>query len=743
MTINTLVIEETALTIIDSALIEEKWFDDFEIPLNSAGLKKIVKNGIVYLLSNQSDLNSKYLVVNIGENGALSKVKSKRNAFDRIIRVALKHFIRNISIPIQWQPYWTGSKLSIYSSPLIKHDKSRIYFDSCPLGTENIYAYGSSQDPVNVEQVTLCETTYREAANYFEEVVLEAIDVSDAPASVAGGNFGIVLNQPLGASFSNGSTLDDWYSRLLTKQQLKFVDESVKKPIRLRGAAGTGKTQSMVVKLLKELYSDLSSDKTFAFLAHSSSLAHEVIKGMLFALDPTEQWAKLKTSSGKPRLWIGTLYELAQEHLNYLKKGIHPLSTDGRDGKELQADLIDSAFKLVSKEPRFAISYRDVLTDFNKRIEDSSIAAFISELMNEFACAIDSENVRNGTNEAEKYINSTRRDSWQMHLPTPEHRKFVLEIHEEYLKSLKKENFLSLDQMITDFGRYLSTHEWNQLRDRDGFDVIFVDEYHYFNRMEAVTFHGLFKSNAEFEGRWPLIMAYDLKQSPSDAAIGSGINKFRNPGVGESTAVELNEVFRSTPEIVSFLTDIDGSFPSMDLEGEFNTYKVTSKKSSGEPSVLLEFQNDNKLIDYVFDAAVRELKSFPRTDKKRVAVLCMNEFIFDKYRRAGKIQDKIVSVTSREDLKELSYATNKCIFSLPEYVAGLQFESVYIIHADQVDLEIEYITPGARRRYVSRLYLGASRAVNKLYIASSKERGGSSSLLEAPLRNESLIRQPI
>lgn len=77
---------------------------------------------------------------------------------------------------------------------------------------------------------------------------------------------------------------------------------------------------------------------------------------------------------------------------------------------------------------------------------------------------------------------------------------------------------------------------------------------------------------------------------------------------------------------------------------------------------------------------------------------------------------------------------------MPEYVAGLQFDTVYLIHADQVDLAGEYLSQGARRRYVSRVYLGASRAIRKLEVACSEERGGQSSVIDGPVLNDSLVR---
>jgi hypothetical protein len=61
---------------------------------------------------------------------------------------------------------------------------------------------------------------------------------------------------------------------------------------------------------------------------------------------------------------------------------------------------------------------------------------------------------------------------------------------------------------------------------------------------------------------------------------------------------------------------------------------------------------------------------------------------------------------------------------MPEYVAGLQFHSVYLIHVDAADAGLGEQSIGARRRFFSRCYPGASRAVEKLELSSSRERAG-------------------
>ncbi|KVE11156.1 hypothetical protein WI92_19160 [Burkholderia vietnamiensis] len=649
-----------------------------------------------------------------------------------MIRVALRHFDRSIAIPVQWQPYHSGSRLSIFAQAA-RDAQQRVYFDQSPDGTGNLYAFAVTSSPEDLDGVQEDNALYRRAI----EGTCDAI-LADPPAVPPVGNFGVLLSEPLGVRLASTGTLQEWYEQRLNPEQLAFVDRPHDRPVRLRGAAGTGKTQAMVVKCLRDLYADADSDKTFAFLTHSSALAHTAVRGMLHALDPTERWTSLRTPSGQPRLWIGTIYELAQEKLGYEKKGLRPLSLDGRDGREYQRILIEQAIEQVVKDPRIVLDLFPGCPDFQKRLTNrGEDASLIDELMNEFACVLDLEAIKKDTHEANRYARASR-EPWQMVLPSEAHRRVVLEIHDIYRGLLRAAKMLGMDQMIADFGGYLGTHEWGALRERDGFDLVFVDEYHYFTRAEAMLLHNLFKTRAQVGGRWPLLMAYDIKQGTNDVAFSGGMEKFRNPGVGESVLTELKQVYRSTPQITAFLRDLDASFPAMDLEGEYATYVAESQQDDGETPTLTVYETDISLVDSVFEQATRLARDIDGGGSQ-VAVLCLNEALFDKIQLAGRVREKFVPITTREDLKELRYAKSKCVFSMPEFVAGLQFHTVFLIHADSADYD-EDQGQGTRRRYVSRVYLGASRAARNILLSSSKEHGGPSHLLAAPLANSTLRR---
>lgn len=732
-TVSALVVDQKAISILDRALVEDAWLQKFEVPQNSDGLRRVEANGIVYLLSENAELEDGYLVINTGIFGPAAGLARLRTAFERVIRVALRHFDRSIAIPIQWQPYHAGSRLSVFAQAS-RAALQRIYFDQSPDGTGNLYAFAVTSNPAELDGVPEDDALYQLAIEGIPDALL-----TDAPPPPQVGNFGVLLSETLGVRLASAGTLEEWYLHRLNREQREFVDRPHDRPVRLRGAAGTGKTQSMVVKCLRDLYADTDGNKTFAFLTHSSALAHTVVRGMLHALDPTERWTSLKCSYEQPRLWIGTIYELAQEKLGYEKKGLRPLSLDGREGREYQRMLIEQAIDQVVKDARIVFDLFPGCPDFHKRlVNHGADATLIDELMNEFACVLDLESIKKDTTEGNRYARGGSRELWQMVLPNEAHRRVVLEIHDIYRALLRTEQMLSMDQMIADFDRYIGTHEWGALRDRDGFDLVFVDEYHYFTRAEAMLLHNLFKTRAQVSGRWPLLMAYDIKQATNDVAISGGMERFRNPGVGESVLTELKQVYRSTPQITALLRDLDASFPAMDLEGEYATYVAESQQENGETPTLTIYDTDINLIDGVLDQAIRRGRSIDGGGSQ-VAVLCLNEALFDKIRVAGRVRERVVAITTREDLKELRNAKNKCVFSMPEFVAGLQFDTVFLIHSDSADYD-EDQGQGSRRRYVSRVYLGASRAARQVLISSSKEHGGPSQLLAAPLANGTLQR---
>ena len=732
-----LVLDKYAVNTLVSAVFEDDWFDKFELPCNMGGLKRVVMEDVVYIISSKAEDANEILVVSVGSGGVFSTTENRKYIFGRILHVCLSYFDHSVSIPATWKPYHEDSHLSVYAYSSSHGTGERLYVNRIHKGKLDVlYAYAVTDGVIPFDKVAYDQGRLTNVNKYYFDAVLENGCQSQGGND---GKYGVSLTEEIPASFTYGSSLSEWYENKLTSEQRQFVDKDYDGPVRLRGAAGTGKTLAMVVKLLKDAYEkeDSGQQFRFAYLTHSWAVA-DVVRQIIVSLDERGLWGNWKSVN----IFVGSIYDAAQELLSFEFKGLNPISTDGREGRELQYELVSSIVKEKLRNPRFGL---DMIAkcneDLQKYLKDEDRRGkLIYELMNEFACVVDADSVRLGNKKAENYL-SAKRESWQMSLPTEADRRLILEIHDAYLCGLREMHVFSIDQMIGDLARYVDSHEWQYVRESKGFDAIFVDELHYFTRVERMALHDLFRKSAKTkDDKLPIFMAYDIKQATNDNFAGmvrsnSASEMVSQTKAGKTSLIELTQVFRYTPEIAEFIADLDGAFPALDLEGEWNNLKLSSQVTSGEKPTLKEYKDNVTMLDGIFACAAREAL---QKGGRNIAVLSLNEDLFAVYLKAGRVKDKYLPITSREHLPELRYARNKFVFSMPDYVAGMQFDTVYLIHADRVE-EDNAESIGEQRRFISRIYLGASRAAKKLVIASSDERRGCALVLNGPIRNKSLI----
>ena len=727
MATDVLVMDTKAAELLSSSAIDGSWFEGFPIP-PGANLRRICIGRTVYILSKNVSEDSSLFICNVRSDGIGGK-NDAEVPFSRALRMALAaNGNKTVGIPRNFKLHKEGALSSIYAYHYNMNDPSRICFRK---SGDHLFLYAMTEDVVDFSKIDEPRAMYDTAISSFEDALLRYWEIRDEPDLRS---YGIVFEDNIGKTYSqSGLTIEDWCARELTAQQLKFVNAPLNTPIRLRGSAGTGKTQCMVIKCLKELFE--SEDKgqpiRIAFITHSSGVAHEVVEGMMCSLDPKN---RRNAENTKSTLWVGSLYELAREKLGYDSKDIVPLSLDGAAGRKAQEGLLKDCVSDSLHEGGF----RKVLSNCSDYIRSGLTATpmdslFLRELSNEVACSLDSEGVRKSNKEkAKEYLKGTRQP-WQMKLDREEDRRAILDIHEKYASLLVDTDTINLDQMISDLYGYLNSHEWSMFRRSGGFDIIFIDELHYFNRYERLVFHLLVRESANQGGRMPLFMAYDMKQGTDDRSLSSpgGVGRFfKSIHAGQSELVELTQVFRSTPQIARFLEHIDRAFPALDLEDEWQTYAGVGKQKEGHVPNLLLFDTLTSMLDGIIKEAHRFAK---QEGGKKVAVLCMSDDYFIRFSNAGRIRRSISVVESNTDLTPIRNAKKRCIFSMPENVAGLQFDRVYVINVDKQELDDAALSVGAKRQALSRLYLAASRASRYLTLAASEDCGGYSDVLKNPL----------
>lgn len=737
-----------ALFKMSSYSLAESWFSDYQLPKGESLIKRVVIGDTAYLIDrNLDDDNAPVVVFNLSApdpvfGGGLPNA----NILDRAITVARSIFSTSVVIPPSWKPHWEDSLLSLYAAPINRGRGARLHADCRPKGSKSLYFFSTTAGPVDFIELDFHPGIYASAVENLAAAILEPFEEPKADTKA-----GIILTQRLPQGFVQGASLETWYRTKLTTEQRTFVDKPHDGPVRLRGAAGTGKTLSMVIKFLRD---GLDAAKgtvatKLGFVTHSVQSV-DLVNSILEALDPV---GLMYNSESICRLEVRTLYDVAHEHLRFSLNKLDPLSLDGREGRRLQYEIVEAVIKEMSASAVVQTQFSELsqgLADAWRLAAAGMDTAIITDLMNEFATVLDAEGIRAGEEDGERYVRSgANRATWLMPLPTEVDRRFVLEAHRRYRRVLAEMNTLSVDQMIGDFNRFLKGNQWDSIRDKVGYDALYVDELHLFTSIERQTLQRLLKRRLDPDEkpmRPPVFMAYDLKQSPrgsfADEEDGGTAIFTSRTGLQNSELVQLTKVFRYTPQIAEFLTDLDATFPTIDVPGEWDAYSGEAELGDGPVPDLRVFPNDLALFKAVFADASRSAHEVDGGGR-RVAVLSVSEEMFDRYLTAasGQFKGKFVAIEGREPSSEMRHAGKRFIFSMPEYVAGLQFDTVYLIHVDQAeaasDSEIS-----RQLRFISNTYLGSSRAERSLRVLSSTARGGSSDILRMAQDRGSLEIQP-
>ena len=122
-----------------------------------------------------------------------------------------------------------------------------------------------------------------------------------------------------------------------------------------------------------------------------------------------------------------------------------------------------------------------------------------------------------------------------------------------------------------------------------------------------------------------------------------------------------------------------------------------------------------------------------------MAVLCLDHDRFIEYQKASRFQDDFVIVGGRDQLGSIGRFHRRAVLSMPEYVAGLQFRAVLLIDANgHLVAELGGAVNGLHR-FISSVYLGASRAKSILEIYADQTEGGFAEPLRDAIKQGVLI----
>lgn len=742
-----------SLAKISSWGVDERWLETYNLLDRDSGLKRIEKEDVVYLIEINLETDLCPIIV-LDQSVLESKPRICVNILERSNRVAQRFYTPNVSISSNWRQHYENGILSIFAGTQTTGGGSRIHFKTkmkrkSDQEYDDLFLYAITDGAIPFNRIPTRNEIYNVARDHFADAILTPY--SDGISEHSSGT--ILLNRALlPQGFSPGTNYEEWYLHKLTEEQRQFVDKPLNGPVRLRGSAGTGKTSALVIKFLKDGQNKnlIRRNAKFGFVTHSHA-STDYVKSIAETLD-----GKGVLGDNSCKMEIRTIYDLAHNYLRFELDRLTPLSLDGLEGKQLQFELIESVLKDFANTKGIWRQYQNInnenLVRWQRSHKGNPDAELVRAIMNEFANVLDADGIRSGEESGERYAEGRgmHRPNWLMNLKDKDDRILILEIHRRYRRMLSDMQTLSVDQMISDFNSFLDSNRWDRIRGREGYDAIFVDELHLFTAIERQTLHKLVKLKFEDDGRPVrpnIFMAYDLKQSPRDTFTQYSETKnnlfTKRTGLQNADLVRLSKVFRYTPEIAEFLQDLDAQFPAIDIPGEWEAYTGDAQLDNGNRPELTIYPDERSLFRNVFREAQRTAeRSFARV-KNRIttAVLCPSEEMFRRYLVAAEAQFKnsVLSIVSRDPISELRRAKRKFVFSMPEYVAGLQFQTVFLIHVDQNEAPMD-AGIGIRRQFISNIYLGASRAEETLKLSACTSRGGASQVFSLAFDRNTLTK---
>jgi hypothetical protein len=300
----------------------------------------------------------------------------------------------------------------------------------------------------------------------------------------------------------------------------------------------------------------------------------------------------------------------------------------------------------------------------------------------------------------------------------------VFRLYSDYMKRLQDRSLITTDQFLSDFLRYLTTHAWNLRRKKDGYDLIFVDEFHLFSPLERQVIHFLTRDSS----RYPRIsIAVDPRQSASETFIGSAFDRTQtsidSPTQGTFSAaedIEFRSVHRFTPQILRLIQHIDNSYPTFNFGPEWNVElaDVTTDQANGVLPKLVENRSSEGEVRDIFKAVGDVYQD------GRIAIAVMSRQKWSRYSQLAsglglnaRPKYAITTITGRSEIEGQNFQKRGVVIGQAEYLAGLQFASVFLVGLPEIDL----LTIGEQTRTLSLLYLAISRAERDVRIFLNDE----------------------
>lgn len=498
----------------------------------------------------------------------------------------------------------------------------------------------------------------------------------------------------------------------LTREQRRAIVHKVKRPLRIHGPAGSGKTLVLLLKAIDLLRKAQEQGTRCHVLvvAHSNEMRNTV-RAAIEAIDDQSFMATKK--SDLQFLNVETLHGWCIRELGLEDGPRYVLESDPTTSRQQQRAILAETLA----EARRHSLHKLISTDFMARL-DGDQNQLLRDLGWEISIRIKGRGF--GRGDLRKYADSEMRSFIGKDETLPD-RHFIFYIYQLYEDKFQSLGFLDTDDVVLSMASRLTTPLWNRQRKDYGYDYVMVDETHLFNENERRVLPYLTRGTTEY---LPLVMTFDEAQSIGGRrSVG-----LTQSGIDHSERQNLTYVHRSSPDIFKLASYFIEASPL--IFSQFALRQPAAVMSRAElrrchkPEIVYSSSDDGLLDEIV--AASQHLRDH---NNQRIGIIVFDPEMLGQL--STKIQEKMGAVHVVKERGELRAAVplpGAYIMS-PEACGGLEFDSVILAGVDQGrtpppmgSLGVQGYMAVEEEAY-TELYTAVTRAKYRLIIACDSRRG--------------------
>lgn len=512
------------------------------------------------------------------------------------------------------------------------------------------------------------------------------------------------------------------WMHLLTTPQTNFITKQFNGNERLEGAAGTGKTLSLILRAIYLLKYNHNKDNEFHIIFIAHSIATKLhLQNMIQMLCPNE--IMLDRSHSKQSITITTLQEWCTKYLGDKIGSSEVIDLDAQETKENQMFFLKEIYEDTYKND--FPSYKSKCSDsFIYFLENTDIDVILDLLQSEISITI------KGRAKEDFDIYQTL-DRLECSMPISSHGdySFVFLLYERYQSVLSGLGYFDNDDISLSALGQLDTPIWRRRRKEIGYDAIIIDETHLFSYNELSLFHFLSKESSSTK----IIYAVDKTQAIGDRGLTKKtLEESLNISTEDKDRAKYKTIFRSSPEIInlafSVLTSGAGMFVNFEnpLDRISTSFVDFEEKKSIFPQYIM-MPSDEDIVESCFENA----DTISRTldcPKNNILIVCTTQELLSRIEKTAKILHKPCEFLKRRgdmEVVKTAQKNKRYVVGYIDYVGGLEFDGVIIAGVDKG--RVPTTNGNERSSYQSyawynRIYVALTRAKYSVILLGNKSR---------------------